>query len=114
MPCQGVHRPAKANSGRSGDKANHTTSFFPAMACGDPSAFFSDFGLATSLYSLKLFAGTKHLDSGASHRRQCGELVLRMFVVMPGYCGGLGIPQRMIANSRCPSLVRTTGASQSG
>jgi hypothetical protein len=40
-----------------------------------PVAFFDDFGLATSLYSEKLFAGTKHLDSGFSHPRKCGELL---------------------------------------
>jgi hypothetical protein len=36
--------------------------------------------------------------------------VLRMLVVMPGCCGGFGMPQRIIVSSRSPSLTRTTGA----
>jgi hypothetical protein len=33
---------------------------------------------------------------------------------MPEYCGGFGIPQRIIVNSRALSFVRTTGATESG
>jgi hypothetical protein len=61
-------------------------------------------------YSQNDDMGTRHRLSVPSHRRQCGELVLRMFVVMPGYCGGFGMPQRIMVNSRAPSLTRTTGA----
>ena len=67
-----------------------------------------------SAYSQNDDIGTKHLDSGVSHRRQCGELVLRMLVVIPGYCGGFGMPQRIMASSRSPLLTRTTGATPSG
>jgi hypothetical protein len=80
-----------------------------------PSAFSNDFGFAASLYSEKLVAGTKHLASGFSHPRQCGEFVFRMFVTAaPPNWGGPGIPQRAIASSRSPFFVRTIGASQSG
>jgi hypothetical protein len=64
---------------------------------------------SVSAYSQKDEIGTKHLDSGQSHRRQCGELVLPMLIVMPGYCW-VGMPQRIIISSRSPSFTRTTGA----
>ena len=32
------------------------------------------------------------------------------FVVMPGYCGGFGMPQRIMISSLSPSLFRTMGA----
>jgi hypothetical protein len=60
--------PTNANSGRSSDRANHTTSFF----------FVSGFG--SGAYSAKLLAGTKQRLSGLSQPRQCGEDVLRIFV----------------------------------
>jgi hypothetical protein len=40
--------------------------------------------------------------------------VLRMLVVMPGNCGGLGMPHRIMVSSRAPSLTHTTGAMPSG
>src|SRR5258705_13218603 len=47
--------------------------------------------------------------------RQCGDAVLRMLVTGgPPNFGGGGIPQRIIISSRSPSIVRTTGAGQSG
>jgi hypothetical protein len=70
--------------------------------------------LATSLYSEKLVAGTRQRFSGPSQRRQCGEAVLRMLVLMPGNCGGVGMPQRAIVNSRCSPSGRTIGAILSG
>ena len=51
-------------------------------------------------WSQKEDIGTRHRLSGPSHRRQCGELVLRMLVVMPGCRGGLGMPHRIITSSR--------------
>src|SRR3954466_3932887 len=90
--------PAKAKSGRASSIANHLGVFF---------------GLV-SAYSQKDVNGTRHRLSGASHRRQCGDLVLRILVVMPGNCGGFGMPQRIVISSRSPSLTRTTGAIWSG
>ncbi|HKO69464.1 MAG TPA: hypothetical protein VJV58_00890 [Bradyrhizobium sp.] len=49
---------------------------------------------SVAAYSQKDEIGNKHLDSGQSHRRQCGELVLPMLIVMPGYCR-VGMPQRI-------------------
>src|SRR3954454_6026184 len=37
-----------------------------------------------------------------------------MLVVMPGNCGGFGMPHRIMTSSRSPSLTRTTGATWSG
>src|ERR1700756_1091011 len=95
--------PAKQNSGRLSSRANHTMSFF----------FVSGFG--SGEYSAKLFAGTRQRFSGLSHPRQCGDEVLRMLVTGgPGVRGGGGMPQRMIASSRPVSVLRMTGAGQSG
>jgi hypothetical protein len=68
IPVDVVQMRAKANSGRSSLRANHTTSFF----------FVSGFG--SGAYSAKLLAGTRHRFSGFSQPRQCGDDVLRMFV----------------------------------
>src|SRR5258705_13835746 len=95
--------PAKAQSGRSSSSANHTTSFF----------FVSGFG--SGAYSAKLLNGTKQRFSGLSQPRQCGDDVLRMLVPGgPPNFGGGGIPHRIMLNSRPVSVVRTTGAGQSG
>ncbi len=67
------------------------------------------FGLV-SAYSQNDVIGTRHRDSGLSHRRQCGDLVFLMLVVMPGYCGGFGMPHRIMISSRSPSAARATGA----
>src|SRR5215470_9459991 len=95
--------PAKASSGRSSLSANQTTSFF----------FVSGFG--SGAYSAKLLAGTRHLFSGLSHMRQCGDDVLRMFVTGgPPALGGGGMPQRIITSSVPVPVLRITGAGKSG
>src|SRR5436190_6140389 len=93
-PIRSVQMPANATSDRVPSRANHFGVFF---------------GLV-SAYSQKDVSGTRQRLSGASHLRQCGELVLRIFVVMPGNCGGFGMPQRIIVSSRSLSFARTTGA----
>src|SRR4029077_3155675 len=93
--------PAKANSGRSSLRANHTTSFF----------FVSGFG--SGAYSAKLLAGTKQRFSGLSPTRQCGEDVVRMLVARPGLGGG-GMPQRIVTISVPVSVLRITGPGKSG
>src|SRR4051795_5597304 len=97
-PFHSVQMPAKATSGRFSSMANH---------------FGVLFGLV-SAYSQKDVNGTRQRLSGASHRRQCGDLVLRMFVVIPGNCGGFGMPHRIMISSSSPSFARTTGAVWSG
>jgi hypothetical protein len=80
--------PAKANSGRLSSIANHVQTFLPVT------------GSAASVGSQKLVTGTRQRNSGFIHARQCGELVLRMFVtplsIAPGLrnAGGVGMPQR--------------------
>src|SRR5712675_3366654 len=102
-PLNSVQSPPKANSGRSSFKANQTTSFFLVS------------GFGSGAYSAKLLAGTRHRFSGFSQPRQCGEVVLRMLVTgAPPARGGGGMPQRIIANSRSSSVLRTTGAGKSG
>jgi hypothetical protein len=87
--------PANATSGRLSSMANH----------------FGVLRDLVSAYSQNDDMGTKHLDAGLSHRRQCGDLVLRMLAVIPGYCGGgLGRPHRIMVSSRSASALRTTGA----
>src|SRR5438874_13352746 len=93
-PIHSVQIPANATTGRVSSRANHFGVFF---------------GLV-SAYSQKDVNGTRQRLSGVSHRRQCGELVLRMLVVMPGNCGGFGIAHRIMVSSRCPSYARITGA----
>src|SRR3954451_6583568 len=93
-PIHSVQIPANATSGRLSSRANHFGVFF---------------GLV-SAYSQNDVNGTRQRLSGASHLRQCGELVLRIFVVMPGNCGGGGMPPRIMGNSRSPFFGRTTGA----
>src|SRR5436190_6444025 len=93
-PIHSVQIPANASNRLLSSRANHLGVFF---------------GLV-SAYSQKDVNGTRQRLSGASHLRQCGELVLRIFVVMPGNCGGFGMPQRIIVSSRSLSFARTTGA----
>src|SRR5882724_9618233 len=94
-----VQIPPKANRGRSSFKANHTTSFLPVT------------GLDSGAYSAKLFTGTKQRLSGFSQPRQCGDVVLRIFVTgKPPARGGGGIPQRIMTSSRSAPALRTTGA----
>jgi hypothetical protein len=64
IPRQGVHRPAKAKSGRSSFSANHV---------GVLRGF-------VSAYSQNEVAGTTQRFRLPSHPRQCGLLTLRMFV----------------------------------
>lgn len=67
--------------------------------------------LGSGAYSAKLLAGTKQRLSGFSQPRQCGEVVLRMFVTgYPPARGGGGMPQRIRIISRSPPALRTTGA----
>jgi len=62
-------------------------------------------------YSAKLLAGTRQRFSGLSHIRQCGDVVLRMFVTGgPGVRSGGDMPQRIITISRSAPVLRTTGA----
>src|SRR5258707_391271 len=91
---------ANEKSGRDLSSANHTTSFLPAIGCGEPSAFFRDFAFGLSLYSAKLGRGTGQRFSGLIQRRQCGDVGLRMLVLMPPNCGGFGKPQRILISSR--------------
>src|SRR5271170_5324551 len=63
-PRQGVHRPAKANSGRSSLSANHI-----GVLRG-----------LVSAYSQNDVAGTTQRRFLPSHPRQCGLFKLRMFV----------------------------------
>ena len=63
-PRQGVHRPAKANSGLSSLSANQI---------GVLRGFVSS-------YSQNDVAGTMHRLPLPSHRRQCGLFTFRMFV----------------------------------
>ena len=93
LPLKVVHIPANANNGPSSSSANHTTSFF----------FVSGFG--SSAHSAKLLPGTKQRLSGVSHMRQCGEVVVRMFVTGgPPVRGGGSMPQCIMVSSR-PTLV---------
>jgi len=96
VPFQEVQTPAKTASGRFLLNANHVGVFF---------------GLV-SAYSQNDVHGTTQRFSGLSQRRQCGDLVLRIFVIgAPPNAGGPGMPQRNIASSRTPSgALRTTGA----
>ena len=101
--------PAKANSGRLSSIANHVQTFLPVA------------GSAASVGSQKLVTGTRQRNSGFIHARQCGELVLRMFVtprsIAPGLrnAGGVGMPHRAPMISRSPvGLRRTMGACLSG
>jgi hypothetical protein len=72
---------------------------------------FGTFGFESD-HSQKLVAGTRQRFSGPSQRLQCELFVLRMFVTgAPPYCGGQGIPQRIISIWRSPSTTRTIGAS---
>jgi len=63
-PFQGVHNPAKANSGRSSESANQIGVFFGWV----------------SAYSQNAVAGTMQRLIGPSQRRQCGLIRLRMLV----------------------------------
>jgi hypothetical protein len=64
---------------------NQTTSFLPVE------------GFGSGAYSAKLLTGTRQRLSGFSHARQCGEVVLRIFVTgKPPARGGGGMPQRIM------------------
>src|SRR3954471_11208581 len=91
--------PAKANSGRSSSRANHT-----GVLRG-----------LVSAYSLKAETGTRQRYSGFSQGRQYGEATLRTFVTgcVPTLGGG-GKPQRIMLSSRPSSRRHTTGAIWSG
>jgi hypothetical protein len=94
-----VHIPAKANNGRSSLSANQTTSLFLVT------------GFGSGAYSAKLLAGTLQRFSGFSYMRQCGEVVLRMFVTGgPPVRGGGGMPQRIVTISVPDWVLRMTGA----
>src|ERR1700736_3840527 len=98
-PLNSVQIPAKANRGRLSFNANHTTSFLPVS------------GLGSGAYSAKLLTGTRQRLSGFGQPRQCGEVVLRMFVTgYPPARGSGGMPQRIITISRSAPVLRTTGA----
>src|SRR5665213_15700 len=96
VPVHMVHTPATSANGRSLPNANHVGVFL---------------GLV-SAYSQNEVHGTTQRFSGLSQRRQCGLLVLRMFVIgAPPNAGGPGMPQRAIISSRTPSgALRTIGA----
>jgi hypothetical protein len=90
---------AEGEQGRSSFKAYHTTSFFPVA------------GFGSGAYSAKLLAGTKQRLSGFSQPRQCGEVVLRIFVTgKPPARGGGGMPHRIMTSSRSAPTFLTTGA----
>jgi hypothetical protein len=75
------------------------------------SSFFLVLGFVSGAYSAKLLAGTTHRFSGLNQMRQCGKDVLRMLVTGgPSVRGGGGMPQRIIAISSPPSVLRMTGA----
>src|SRR5271169_2796413 len=94
-----VHRvqtPAKKASGRLSSNANHTGGREP-------------FGKTS--FSAKLVKGTMQRLSTPSHRRQWGDLTLRMLVT-PGSDFrsfrakiGDGMPQRAMVSSRTPSTA---------
>src|SRR6202795_578749 len=100
-----VHRVqmrAKKASGRLSSNANHTGEREPS---------------GKTSFSAKLVKGTMQRLSTPSHRRQCGDLTLRMLVTpgsvfLPAMAKvGDGMPQRAIVSSRTPSAtVRTIGA----
>src|SRR5277367_7167096 len=100
-----VHRvqmPAKKASRRLSSNANHTGGREPS---------------GKTSFSAKLVKGTMQRHSKPSHRRQWGDLTLRMLVTpgsvfLPAMAKvGDGMPQRAMASSRTPSTaVRTIGA----
>jgi hypothetical protein len=63
-------RPANADSGRSGDSANHTTSFFPANSCGKPSrnSSFSYKGRTVDIRSIGRDLGDGSVLEGSVRR----------------------------------------------
>src|ERR1700722_5321936 len=78
-PRQGVHRPAKANSGRSSLSANHVGVFRGVVGA----------------YSQNDVAGTRQRFLAESQPRQCGLATLLMLVTSwPPNCSGPGMPQR--------------------
>src|SRR5271170_764499 len=99
---QRVQMPAKKASGRLSSNANHT---------GGRESF------GKTSFSTKLVNGMMQRLSTPSHRRQWGDLTLRMLVTpgsvfLPAIAkAGEGMPQRAMASSRKPSAaVRTIGA----
>ena len=93
--------PAKKASGRLSSNANQTGGREPS---------------GKTSFSAKLVKGTMQRLSTPSHRRQWGDLTLRMLVTpgsvfLPAMAKvGDGMPQRAMASSRTPSTaVRTIG-----
>ena len=92
--------PAKNATGRLSSSANQTDGREPFGSCS---------------FSEKLVNGTTQRLCTPSHRRQCGDLMLRTFVT-PGSVflplsakAGDGMPQRAMASSRPSSPLRTMG-----
>ena len=88
-------------SGRPSSKANHTGGREPS---------------GRTSFSEKDVNGTTQRFSTPSHRRQCGDDTLRMFVT-PGsrflplrISNGEGMPQRAMTSSRPSAPLRTIGA----
>ena len=78
-PRQGVHNPAKANSGRSALRANQVGVLRGVVGA----------------YSQNDVAGTRQRFLAESQPRQCGLETLRMLVTgWPPNCSGPGMPQR--------------------
>src|SRR5580704_4348632 len=95
---QRVHKPAKKASGRLSSKANHAGGREPS---------------GRTSFSAKDVKGTTQRFSTPSHRRQCGDDTLRMFVT-PGsrflplrISNGDGMPYRAIISSRPSAPLRT-------
>jgi hypothetical protein len=84
-----VQTPAKKARGRLSSSANHTGGREPSCC---------------SSCSAKLVNGTTHRLSGPSHRRQWGDLVLRMFVTP----GSDFFPVRANASDGMPHLAITS------
>jgi len=108
-PLQSHQTPAKTNNGRSSLSANHVHTLRPVAGSGRVDG------------SQNEVTGTTQRFAGSSHRRQCGDDALRMFVtpgsIWPGFknIGGDGIPHRKLTSSRLPpGAFLTTGATLSG
>jgi hypothetical protein len=86
-----------------------------ALVEGEQTDGLEPFGCSS--FSAKLVNGTTHRLSTASHRRQCGDAMLRRLVTpqseLPPFKAKTvhGMPQRAIVSSRSPlSTLRTIGA----
>ncbi len=99
MPRHGVHRPAKANSGRSSLSSNHMG--------------------ASCAASCRRIRGTKSRAPRSGFARRAIRAVRALYVANVGdrypHWGGPGVPQRAMTSSCSPSApVRTIGAIWSG